>query len=589
MSARELITEHMDLWTWAVTKKSSSGRGNNGKVELTGVKKLRELILELAVRGHLSDQLSSDEPADKLLEAILPEVKQLIQDGRFKVPKEAQTEPGATVPFGIPKTWTWCSLDQIAAIARGGSPRPIKSFITTAANGLNWIKIGDATKGSRLITKAAEKIIPEGLHKTRIVYPGDLILSNSMSFGQPYILDIEGCIHDGWLLLRTPESLLDKVFLYYLLLSPYAMNAFTDSAAGAVVQNLNADKVRLLSVPLPPLEEQHRIVQKVDELMALCDRLEQETNDQFEAHETLVDTLLDTLTQSENATELADNWARLAAHFDTLFTTEQSIDKLKQTILQLAVMGKLISHVPNDEPARNLLQKMALEKDQLTKKKKIKKQRVLPPISAREKPFELPQDWEWCRFQELIYDLKYGTSKKSDYSIQGTPILRIPNVVKGYIDSNDLKFSKLTEQELEDLSLKENDILVIRSNGSSHIVGTTTVVDESHEGFAYAGYLVRIRTNTEVCDPNFLQYAFQSYLIRNQIEQPLRTTSGVKNINSTEISSLVLPLPPLEAQQRIVATIQNVMDICEQLKERLNQASETRCQLAEAMVEGALN
>lgn len=252
-------------------------------------------------------------------------------------------------------------------------------------------------------------------------------------------------------------------------------------------------------------------------------------------------------------------------------------------------MGNLVSHVPNDEPARDLLQKMASEKDQLTKEKKIKKQRVLPSISDGEKPFELPQDWEWCRFQELIYDLKYGTSKKSDYSIQGTPILRIPNVVKGYIDSTDLKFSKLTDQELEELSLKENDILIIRSNGSSHIVGTATVVDKSHEGFAYAGYLVRLRTNTEVCDPDFLQYAFQSYLIRNQIEQPLRTTSGVKNINSTEISSLVLPLPPIEAQRRIVATIQNVMHICEELIERLNRASETRCQLAGAVVEGALS
>src|SRR5690606_4148142 len=121
-------------------------------------------------------------------------------------------------------------------------------------------------------------------------------------------------------------------------------------------------KMEELVVPVPPLSEQHRIVQKVDELMALCDRLEQQTSDQLEAHETLVDTLLGTLTQSENATDLADNWARLATHFDTLFTTEQSIEKLKQTILHLAVIGRLVEQNTGDAQAEELVIRAAQAK-----------------------------------------------------------------------------------------------------------------------------------------------------------------------------------------------------------------------------------
>ena len=270
--AHLLITENMDIWTTAIKKRSSQGRGSNKKIELTGIKKLRELIFELAVRGKLVSQESCDEPASELLERLTNKKSLIAKSGKFSElkTKEALKLDGL---FEIPSTWKWCHLNDIAAIARGGSPRPIKSFITDSEDGLNWIKIGDSTRGSRYITETEQKIIKEGLVKTRQVYPGDLILSNSMSFGFPYILKITGCIHDGWLVLRTPEDDLNKIFLCNLFMSTYAKNAFSDAASGAVVQNLNADKVKLLAIPLPPLEEQHRIVKKVDELLTLCDQL----------------------------------------------------------------------------------------------------------------------------------------------------------------------------------------------------------------------------------------------------------------------------------------------------------------------------
>ncbi|EJG5647569.1 restriction endonuclease subunit S, partial [Salmonella enterica] len=180
---------------------------------------------------------------------------------------------------------------------------------------------------------------------------------------------------------------------------------------------------------LPPLCEQIRIVTKVEELMSLCDQLEQHSLTSLDTHQQLVETLLTTLTDSQNADQLAENWSRISEHFDTLFTTEASIDALKQTILQLAVMGKLVPQDPNDEPASELLKRIAQEKAQLVKDGKMKKQKPLPPISDEEKPFELPDGWEWVKLGNILHDIKYGTSQKCDYNISGYPVLRIPNIV----------------------------------------------------------------------------------------------------------------------------------------------------------------
>ncbi|MEM8437965.1 restriction endonuclease subunit S, partial [Morganella morganii] len=155
-------------------------------------------------------------------------------------------------------------------------------------------------------------------------------------------------------------------------------------------------------IAIPPAEEQLRIVSKVNELMSLCDQLEQQSLLSLDAHQQLVETLLATLTDSQNAKELAENWVRISQHFDMLFTTEASIDALKQTILQLAVMGKLVPQDPDDEPASELLKRIEQEKAELVKEGKIKKQKPLPPVSDEEKPFELPEGWVWCRLAELV-------------------------------------------------------------------------------------------------------------------------------------------------------------------------------------------
>lgn len=222
---------------------------------------IQSRILDLAIHGALVPQDIADGSALDLLASINEE------RGTNVVPVTTN------VPFEIPSNWCWVRLDTICDVARGGSPRPIKQFLTDAEDGVNWIKIGDTEKGGKYINHSKEKIIKEGIKRSRFVHKGDFLLTNSMSFGRPYILNIDGCIHDGWLVISPYQGVFDKEYLYHLLSSKFAYDVFCQEASGGVVSNLNIDKVAHAIFPLPPLAEQRRIVAKVEELLSAIDNL----------------------------------------------------------------------------------------------------------------------------------------------------------------------------------------------------------------------------------------------------------------------------------------------------------------------------
>lgn len=573
MTAQQIITQHLDIWTAAHKTRSSAGRGSCNKLDLYGIKKLRELILELAVRGKLVPQDPSDEPASELLKRIAHDIAEAEKSGTIKKDIPVSVNPDDE-QFDLPTGWEMVSFGNICTIERGGSPRPIQDFLTNAPDGINWIKIGDSDIGGKYITSTAEKIRKEGLVKTRMVYPGDFLLTNSMSFGRPYITQIEGCIHDGWLRISPPKEL-DKDFLYYLLSSPFIFRSFKKAAAGAVVLNLNADKVRVVELLLPPLAEQHRIVAKVDELMSFCDQLEQTQSDNIAAHAQLVEALLASLTNSADHNELQTNWQRIAAHFDTLFTTEHSIDQLKQTILQLAVMGKLVPQNPNDEPASELLKKIAAEKAQLIKEGKIKKEKPLPEITDEEKPLELPSGWEWARvgqFINLISGQHLNPAEYSDIYINGMlPYLTGPADF-GEVFPEASRFTSETRAVA-----MEGDIL-ITCKGSG--VGK---LNRANKAAAISRQLMAIQ-NIGVC----AEYLF---LIMDSLNAQIRLKIvgiAIPGISREDITYATTMLPPLAEQHRIVAKVDELMALCDTLKTNLQNAQTTQLALADALVEQAV-
>ena len=237
--------------------------GNKENLQRT-IMEAKSKILTLAIHGKLVPQDPTDEPASELLKRINPKAEITCDNGHYQKNKQ----------FEIPSTWVLCKLGAVNEIARGGSPRPIKDYLTYDANGINWIKIGDTTKDGKYINSVKEKIRPEGVKKSRLVHKGDFLLTNSMSYGRPYILNVDGCIHDGWLVISPIGKAYTSDFLYYLLSSSFAYEQFTNVASGGVVTNLNSDKVADTIFPLPPYTEQERIVAKIEEIFAQLDAIE---------------------------------------------------------------------------------------------------------------------------------------------------------------------------------------------------------------------------------------------------------------------------------------------------------------------------
>ena len=225
---------------------------------------MRTSLLQAAMQGKLTKQLPEDGNAEDLLEEIT--ISESI--GARKVKKKTiESDLYEESLFEIPSSWKWVKLGSVCTIARGGSPRPIKDFLTESVDGINWIKIGDTDKGGKYIWSTKERIKKEGLAKSRMIHAGDFLLTNSMSFGRPYISKIDGCIHDGWLVISQSKPIFDENYLFYVLSSRFMYYQFCGKVSGAVVKNLNSDKVANSVVPLPPLAEQKRIVERLEKLM----------------------------------------------------------------------------------------------------------------------------------------------------------------------------------------------------------------------------------------------------------------------------------------------------------------------------------
>ena len=237
----------------------SLGRGSQSNINGDIIKNYLIPVPPMEVQREIVRILDNFTELTAELTAELTTRKKQYEYYREKLLNEANTKASESRRFG-----------DIATIVRGASPRPISSFITDKENGINWIKIGDVQPDSKYITQTKEKITLEGAKKSRMVNVGDFILSNSMSFGRPYIMKIQGCIHDGWLAISNFEKYFQSDFLYYLLNSNTIQHEMEQKASNGTVKNLNADIVRNLELPLPPLAEQERIVSILDRFDKLC-------------------------------------------------------------------------------------------------------------------------------------------------------------------------------------------------------------------------------------------------------------------------------------------------------------------------------
>lgn len=549
----------------------------------SGIKKLRELILELAVRGKLLEQKSSDEPASELLKNIAKEKALLIENKTIRKGRQLPDIEQNEMQFKLPIGWEWIRLGQIGDWGAGATPaRGNSSYY---GGEMPWFKSGELI--ADFISDSEESVTELALKECslRRNKPGDVLIAMyGATIGKTAILSVEGTTNQA-VCACTPFN---GVFNRYLLLTLKALKSnFIGQGAGGAQPNISREKIIATVTGLPPLAEQHRIVAKVDELMVLCDRLEAQQTDAENAHAKLVQALLESLTQVSDATDFATNWQRLADHFHTLFTTEPSIDALKQTLLQLAVMGKLVQQDPNDEPATELLKRIAVEKARLVAENKLKKQKALTQIGEDEIAFKLPQGWQWVRKAEVFNFLNGYAFKSEWFQQEGIRLLRNVNVSHGVVNWKEAAcISEKQATDFHGFSLKENDVVLtldrpIISTGLKYAVIRNTDLP-----CLLLQRVAKIAPYADAVSVGYLSIWLNSRFFVDTID-PGRS-NGVPHISTSQVASMPFALPPLPEQHRIVAKVDQLMALCDQLKTHLTQANRLNEQLASTLVERAL-
>lgn len=576
---QNLITEHLDTWTQAIETKSSAGRGSSNKFTLVGIKKIRELILEMAVRGLLVPQDPNDEPASVLLEKIAAEKAQLIKDGKIKKTKALPEISEDEQPFDLPTGWEWIRLAD--AGYNLGQKTPDKEF--------SYIDVSAINKEKGIIEEPTLLQSSDAPSRARkVVKKGTVIYSTV----RPYLLNIavvdkqfepEPIASTAFAIIHPYQGLLAD-FIYRYLRTLTFIKYVESCQTGVAYPAINDKQFFSGIMIVPPAEEQKRIVAKADELMALCDQLEQQTLNSIEAHQTLVETLLNELVNPNNTANIEQAWSLVAENFDVLFTTEKSIDTLKQTILQLAVMGKLVPQNPNDEPASKLLEKIAAEKAQLIKDKKIRK---VVSIKMSEL-LDLPNGWQYVHLQDITKVITCGIASTPKYHTSGKVFLSAKNVKPYKFMPEDHKFVdeetfiKITKNALPE----KGDILLTRVGAG---IGEAAIVDSDIE-FAFYVSLTLVKPFLNLVNSEYLLHWINSPEgVKKSLDNIYGGGVSQGNLNVKQVRGFEIPLPPLAEQTRIVAKVNELMTLCDQLKTQLQTAQQTQTHLAQSIAQEALN
>ena len=484
---------------------------------------LKSSILQLAVQGRLVEQRPEEGTAEELLKLVT--INNYVEGRRVK--EKTITEiSNDEMPFSIPDSWVWVKLGNVCTIARGGSPRPIKDYLTTDIDGVNWIKIGDTEKNGKYISSTKEKIKPSGISKSRMVHKGDFLLTNSMSFGRPYILNIDGCIHDGWLVISQSSEVFFQDYLYWILSSAYAYFQFCGQVSGAVVKNLNSDKVANSVFPLPPLAEQKRIVAKIEELLPYIDRYEKA-------------------------------WSKLE-DFNKRFPGD-----MQKSVLQMAIQGKLVEQRPEEGTGEELYRQIQAEKQSLIKSGKIKKEKPLPEISEDEIPFDIPDSWKWVRIGSIAKKVTDGTHHSPPNTNHGEFMYVTAKNIKesGVVLSGITFVSKTIHDEIYSrCNPEQGDVLLIKDGATTGVV----TVNNCEQPFSMLSSVALIKVPKSLC-AWFLVYALRSDLFYKAIRSQMKGT-GITRVTLKQIEPMIIPLPPLAEQKRIVQKLEEILPLCEKLK-----------------------
>jgi type I restriction enzyme S subunit len=546
-----------------------------------GVARLRGLILSLAVQGRLVPQDEGDEPASVLLKRIKEEKARLVKAGKIRK-GEPLAPIGEEQKHEIPASWSQVRLGEVAtAITKGATPTTYG--FAYQSSGIRFIKV-ENVKGGRIVVDNIKQFICEEAHASQMrsqLEAGDILFSIAGTIGETCIVyesDLPANTNQALAIVRGTDITFNPAFLK-LQLDSFVANAIKAQARGGAMNNVSLENLRDLIVLVPPEAEQKRIVAKVDELMALCDELDARQKQKHAGRALALGATLHRLQQAADADEFALRLAILADHFEELLDAPESVAPLRAAILGLAVQGKLEPQDPNDEPASELLQHIAREKARLIAQKKIRKSDPLPPVDAENAPFELPLGWAWARFPELG-EFGRGKSKhrpRNDPSlykngkyplVQTGDVARANGSIKTY--TNQYNEVGLTQSRL----WPENTLCItIAANiADTGILSFEACFPDSVVGFVPAECLGHVR---------YFEYFLRTAKSRLEDFAP---ATAQKNINLEILQQVLVPLPPVAEIGRIVARVDDLMALCDELDARLKARHEGGAALVDAAV-----
>ena len=426
------------------------------------------------------------------------------------------------LPFDVPENWVWIRLGDFCFIYNGNSINAGEKAekYSKKCDGHSFIATKDVGF-DHSINYENGVYIPLNREDFRIAPVGSVLLCmEGGSAGRKIgILEQDVCFGNK-LCCLAPFVIFNK-YLYYFLQSPAFFSAFTDLMTG-IIGGVGAAKIKSIAMPVPPLAEQERIVAKIEELLPLVSEYDEVEN-------------------------------RISA-LNTEFP-----DKLRKSILQQAVQGKLTERDPSDEPAIELLDRIRAEKAKLIAEGKIKKEKIIPVISEEDQLFDIPDTWTWTTIADTCTNIQYGTSEKSAPSGK-VAVLRMGNLQGGKIDYSNLVYTS-NDYDIERCHLEYNDLLFNRTN-SKELVGKTAIYKAEIPAI-YAGYLIRV--TPIMIDSDYLNYVMQSHFFKKYCLAVKTDAIGQSNINAEKLKRFVFPLPPLAEQKRIVARVEDLLAACKAL------------------------
>jgi len=476
---------------------------------------LKNKILQLAIQGKLVDQDPNDEPASVLLERIKKERDRLVKEGKIKKQKPLPKITDEEKPFEIPDNWEWVRLGEIGAIVGGGTPKTtVKEYWEGGT--IPWITPADLSNHTgKYISRGKRSITPIGLRESsaQLMPKGTVLFSSRAPIGYTAIAKNEISTNQGFKSC-VPFVMDMNEYLYYYLV--YSAKIINENASGTTFKEVSGAEVSNLIVPLPPLAEQKRIVAKVDELFALIDELDSNKEELLEV-----------------------------------------INLTRNKVLQLAIQGKLVDQDPNDEPASVLLEKIKKERDRLVKEGKIRKQKPLPGITDEEKPFEIPESWEWVRLGDVAL-LNMGQSPSGD-TVNDKEGMEF-HQGKIYFGDKYLNKSNKYTTAPKKIAQPGDILLSVRAP-----VGAINITDRK---VCIGRGLCAISSLGTMPNDYYFYFikAFEEYLVENA------TGTTFSAVTASTVNEMKLPLPPVEEQERIVKKLDAIMNMLDELESQLSDS-----------------